>query len=70
MDVITSCNIFQDVALYSVLSIRETFQYYGRLYGMTFSEIRRRTTELSKLLDLPSEDTIVDQLRYLTFKLY
>ncbi|KAL1130556.1 hypothetical protein AAG570_011802 [Ranatra chinensis] len=52
----------QDVALYSVLSIEETFKYYGRLYGMTFSEIERRTEQLVKLLDLPSEDRILETL--------
>ncbi|CAH1388573.1 unnamed protein product [Nezara viridula] len=52
----------QDIALYTVLSIEETFLYYGRLFGMTYSQIENRTEELVKLLDLPSEKTLVEKL--------
>ncbi|KAK9499828.1 hypothetical protein O3M35_002789 [Rhynocoris fuscipes] len=52
----------QDVALYSVLSIEETFLYYGRLFGMTYSQIENRTEQLIKLLELPAAKTLVENL--------
>ncbi|XP_075229050.1 ABC transporter G family member 23-like [Lycorma delicatula] len=52
----------QDVALYSTLSIRETFLYYGGMYGMTRSQVDERSDVVIKLLDLPSESSIVECL--------
>lgn len=53
------------MALYSVLSIAETFLYYGRLFGMTYAQIENRTEQLIKLLELPSAKTLVENLRYI-----
>lgn len=52
----------QDIALYSVLSILETFLYYGRLFGMTYEQIENRTDQLVQLLELPSAQTLVENL--------
>uniref|UniRef100_A0A146L9A1 ABC transporter G family member 23 n=1 Tax=Lygus hesperus TaxID=30085 RepID=A0A146L9A1_LYGHE len=52
----------QDLALYSVLSIFETFLYYGRLFGMTNSQVERRTETLVKFLLLPKASTLVENL--------
>ncbi|XP_046683671.1 ABC transporter G family member 23-like [Homalodisca vitripennis] len=52
----------QDVALFSTMSILETFLYYGRLYGMSRREVYSRTEELIRLLELKSAGTIIDKL--------
>nr|AIN44125.1 ABC protein subfamily ABCH [Laodelphax striatellus] len=52
----------QDVALYSNLTIKETFNYYGGMYGMTMEQVDNRSGEVIKLLELPSDNSIVDTL--------
>ncbi|BES98390.1 ATP-Hypothetical protein cassette sub-family A ABC1 member [Nesidiocoris tenuis] len=52
----------QDLALYTVLSIFEMFLYYGRLYGMTITQVERRTEQLIKFLQLPRASTLVENL--------
>ncbi|CAB0020996.1 unnamed protein product [Nesidiocoris tenuis] len=52
----------QNIALYMQLSIGETFAYYGRVYGMTEEAIIIRGDILSKLLELPPLQRIVETL--------
>ncbi|KAF6202056.1 hypothetical protein GE061_004453 [Apolygus lucorum] len=44
------------------LSIKETFSYYGSVYGMTEAAIELRGAALAKLLELPPVDRIVETL--------
>uniref|UniRef100_T1HBJ6 ABC transporter domain-containing protein n=1 Tax=Rhodnius prolixus TaxID=13249 RepID=T1HBJ6_RHOPR len=53
----------QSTALYLQLSIEETFSYYGRVYGMSWIDIKERAYILDKLLDLPEQNRIVETLR-------
>ncbi|XP_073974959.1 ABC transporter G family member 23-like isoform X2 [Rhodnius prolixus] len=52
----------QSTALYLQLSIEETFSYYGRVYGMSWIDIKERAYILDKLLDLPEQNRIVETL--------
>ncbi|CAL8123031.1 unnamed protein product [Orchesella dallaii] len=45
----------QEHALYDHLTVKEMFQYYGKLYGMNSSEITERWKVLVKLLELSSK---------------
>ncbi|ODM97142.1 ABC transporter G family member 20, partial [Orchesella cincta] len=53
----------QDIALYEQLTIKESIQYYGRLYGMREYEILERWHFLVNLLQLPTEFKMVESLR-------
>lgn len=44
----------QEIALYGEFTIREAMQYFGRIYGMTLSQIEEKMKFLIKFLDLPS----------------
>lgn len=46
------------------MTIAETFNFYGRVFGMRWSQIQDRGLELLKFLDLPESDKFVGQLRY------
>ncbi len=37
---------------YGILSVRENLMYYGQVYGLTWSETKRKIEELDSLLDL------------------
>uniref|UniRef100_A0A146KSQ4 ABC transporter G family member 23 n=1 Tax=Lygus hesperus TaxID=30085 RepID=A0A146KSQ4_LYGHE len=52
----------QNIALYMTLSIKETFSYYGSVYGMSDASIELRGVALAKLLELPPLDRIVETL--------
>ncbi|CAL8123153.1 unnamed protein product [Orchesella dallaii] len=52
----------QDTALYEQLTIKESIQYYGRLYGMREYEILERWHFLVNLLMLPTEFKMVESL--------
>ena len=43
----------QEYALFSEFTVRETLQYFGRIYGMSSDEVKAQTKFLIKLLDLP-----------------
>ena len=43
--------------MFGEFTVRETLQYFGRIYGMTAAEIKSQTKFLIKLLDLPDEKT-------------
>lgn len=55
----------QDPTLYTELTIKETFYYYGKLYSLEKSKIKEREQFLVDLLDLPPTDQLVCYLRYL-----
>ena len=54
---------FQELALFTVFSIQETFQYFGRVYGMKSSDVNDQIRFLSNLLELPDKKTRIDKLR-------
>jgi ABC-type Na+ transport system ATPase subunit NatA len=39
--------------LFGEFTVRETLQYFGRIYGMSALEVKTQTKFLIKLLDLP-----------------
>ena len=45
----------QEYALFGEFTVRETLQYFGRIYGMPPEEIKSQTKFLIQLLDLPAE---------------
>ncbi len=56
-------SLFQELALFTEFSIKETFRYFGRVYGMKSSDVQEQTIVLSKLLELPNEETRIMKLR-------
>ena len=42
----------QDLALYETLSARDNLNYFGRLYGITGAELKKRTAEVFDILGL------------------
>ncbi|KAJ6219075.1 hypothetical protein RDWZM_004887 [Blomia tropicalis] len=52
----------QDTCLYSVLSIYETLQYFGRLYGLVNADLDRQAEFLISFLQLPDRDRLVGVL--------
>lgn len=53
----------QDVALHPEISIRETLEYYGRLYGLNSSTIKRQWKRIMNLLMLPLDFILVQDCR-------
>ncbi len=49
------CIVLQEYALFGEFTVRETLQYFGRIYGMKQEEIKSQTKFLIQLLDLPAE---------------
>ncbi|CAL8146182.1 unnamed protein product [Orchesella dallaii] len=45
----------QELSLYNELKIREAFNFYGRIYGMTSEQVEESTKFLIEFLDLPPE---------------
>jgi len=45
----------QDICLNQEFTIRETFQYFGRIHNMLKEEIKKRQEELISFLELPEE---------------
>lgn len=52
----------QDVTLFDDLSIKETLQYFGALFGMSSDQVNERSSFLVKFLDLPEEKRLVRNL--------
>ncbi|CAO1389625.1 unnamed protein product [Diamesa hyperborea] len=52
----------QELALYGEFTIRETFIYFGWIYGMTTDEVDEKTDFLLKLLQLPNASRFVKNL--------
>lgn len=62
-DVLTLNVIFQDLNLHVHLSIIQTFKFYGRMLNMEDKKIMERAKELTQLLELPSNNRLVECLR-------
>lgn len=60
----------QDLNLHEHLSIIQTYKFYGRMLNMSSQKILERAKELSALLELPSDNRLVETLRYIKKKLY
>lgn len=58
----------QEIALYGEFTIKETMMYFGWIFGMETKEIRDRLRFLLDFLDLPSENRMVKNLRYVVRK--
>ncbi|XP_075229153.1 ABC transporter G family member 20-like [Lycorma delicatula] len=52
----------QEVALTTVFTIKETFQFHGKLLGMTNNEIEKTGDELIELLQLPQFNTRIGSM--------
>ncbi|KAI9558715.1 ABC protein [Daphnia sinensis] len=52
----------QELALYGDFTIKETVQYFGRIYNLRKAFVREQLEFLCKLLDLPSSDRYVKTL--------
>ena len=49
----------QELGLVFELTIEEILNYFGKIYGMDQLEIKQKTTELLKLLNLPSNNKFI-----------
>ena len=49
----------QELALYDYFTIKETLQYFGRIYKLKKAVVDSQLEFLSKLLDLPPSDRYV-----------
>nr|APD26548.1 ATP-binding cassette transporter subfamily H member -like2 protein [Brachionus koreanus] len=49
----------QETCLYSELSVGELFYYFGKLYSMSFKEIKKREKFLISLLNLPNSKHLI-----------
>ena len=52
----------QELALYGEFTIRETLQYFGRIFNMSDEKIRERSDFLIQFLDLPNKWRLVMNL--------
>ena len=52
----------QELALYGEFTIRETLQYFGRIFNMSDEKINERSDFLIQFLDLPSKWRLVMNL--------
>ncbi|KZS17646.1 ABC protein, subfamily ABCH [Daphnia magna] len=52
----------QELALYGDFTIKETLQYFGRIYSLPKAFVKEQLAFLSKLLDLPPSDRYVKTL--------
>ena len=52
----------QELALYGEFTIRETLQYFGRIFSMSRARVAERTEFLLHFLDLPSSWRLVANL--------
>ena len=57
----------QELGLVLELTIDEILNYFGKIYGMDQLEIKEKTTELLKLLKLPSTKKLIGKT-YLVYK--
>jgi len=55
--------LFQDLNLHEHLTISQTYKFYGGMLNMNKDEIAKRTKELALLLELPSDNRLVETLR-------
>jgi ABC-type multidrug transport system ATPase subunit len=52
----------QELALYGFFTIKETLQYFGRIYNLRASFVKAQLEFLSNLLDLPPSNRYVHTL--------
>ena len=52
----------QELALYDYFTIKETLQYFGRIYKLKKAFVDSQLEFLSKLLDLPPSDRLIKTL--------
>ncbi|XP_054274577.1 ABC transporter G family member 23-like [Macrosteles quadrilineatus] len=52
----------QELALHQDMTIAETFNFYGRIFGLDWEHIEDRGLDLIKFLELPESDKFVGQL--------
>ncbi|KAH7639484.1 abc transporter sub-family a-like protein 16 [Dermatophagoides farinae] len=52
----------QDLALFRLFNIEETFEYYGRLYGIPIETIKERIKYYIEFLNLPVKTRLITQL--------
>ena len=52
----------QDICLYQEFTIKETFQYFGRLQKMKSDSLEKKQLWLLEMLDLPEESRRVAKL--------
>lgn len=53
----------QDLNLHEHLTILQTYKFYGRMLNMEMENILLRVKELTKLLELPADNRLVETLR-------
>jgi len=56
--------ILKSLCLESILTIRETFEYYGALYNMNKKDIKIKKDELIAFLQLPNLNSLIKDIRY------
>lgn len=44
---------FQEIGLFIEFTMKETFVFYGRMFGLNFKAVKTKCKELAKVLDLP-----------------
>ena len=52
----------QDISLYQEFTIRETFQFFGRLHKIKTDLVKERQKEISEMLELPDENRRVQAM--------
>ena len=57
----------QDLGLYLNLKIDELLAYFGKIYSMNETEITERITEMTKLLNIPTNKKLI--CNYMQFTL-
>lgn len=61
--------ISQEMALLNVLTIGETFRYFGSIYGMDAHKIQTEIIFLRTVLDLPALDSKICDLRFVYIRI-
>ena len=52
----------QDISLYQEFTVRETFQFFGKLHKMTPDLVKKRQEEICEMLELPEESRQVQAM--------
>lgn len=55
--------LLQDLNLHEHLTILQTYKFYGRMLNMEINDVLKRVKELTKLLELPADNRLVETLR-------
>lgn len=54
---------FQDIALFTDFTIRDTMFYFGKIFGMSTAQVEERFAFLHRMLELPPEERLIINLR-------